>query len=290
MKPVPFKVTEKEDASFHVQINRQQHQYDRLHFHPEYQISLILEGCGTSAIGNSIDRFAPNDIYIIGSNVPHVFKNDSEHYAPVNPRQSHFISLFFGETAFGNDFFHLPEMHAVRQFLEECAKGVKLCRPLADRIRPLILELAKLSGAMRIIQLLQILHKIALSEEKRFLSTVRYHTVEKKTRSSRLNRIFHYISENFDRPISLEEAAKVANLSKHAFCRYFKKSTHKSFVDYLNEFRVGMACRLLSRSSYNISQVSMLSGFNTISYFNRQFKKYMNCTPTEYREWQRRLT
>ncbi len=289
MKPVPFKVTEKEDASFHVQINRQQHQYDRLHFHPEYQISLILEGHGKSTIGNHIDPFSPNEVYIIGADVPHVFKNDSAYYSAGTPLQSHIISLFFKESAFGKDFFQLPEMYAVRQFLKECARGVKLCRPLAERIRPLILELRKLSGAMRIIQLIQILHQTALSEEKHFLGPVGYTPEERKVRSSRLNRTIRYISENFDRPISLEEAANVANLSKHAFCRFFKKSTHKSFVDYLNEFRVGMACKLLSRTSYNISQVSMLSGFNTISYFNRQFKKYMHCTPTEYRNWQREL-
>lgn len=290
MKPIPFKVTEKENASFHVQVKRQQHQYDFFHYHPEYQISLIREGKGKATIGHCIDPFAANDIYIIGAQVPHVFKTDEEYCSRGHAAQSHIVSLFFREDAFGKDFFLLPEMHIVRQFLEDCAKGVKLYRPLAERIRPLMLELVTLSGALRIIQLLQILHQTALNKEKRFLSPLPYQAKEKKNHSSRLNRILHYISENFDRPISLEEAARVANLSKYAFCRYFKKKTNKSFIDYLNEFRVGMACKLLSGTTYNISQVSMLSGFNTISYFNRQFKKFMRCTPTEYRKWQRKLT
>lgn len=289
MKPVPFKVTEKEDASFHVQINRQHHQYDKLHFHPEYQVSLILEGHGMASIGSSISRFQPGDVYAIGPNLPHVFKNTREHYEPETPVQSHIISLFFRESSFGRDFFRLPEMVAVRKFLEDCARGVKLNHALARQIKPRMLELAELTGAMRIVQLLTILNKMALNTENRLLSAVRYEPPTRPYLYNRLNRILQYISDNFDRQITLDEAAKVANLSKHAFCRYFKRSTHKSFINYLNEFRVGMACKLLTRTNYSVTQIGLLTGFNNLSYFNRQFKKIMNCTPTEYRELQRGL-
>jgi AraC-like DNA-binding protein len=289
MKPVPFKVTEKDDASFHVQINRHHHQYDKLHFHPEYQVSLIVEGHGMASIGSSIGRFQPGDIYAIGPNVPHVFKNDREHYDPGTSVQSYIISFFFRETSFGRDFFKLPEMVTIKKFLEDCARGVKLNRTLAHKIKPRILELAELTGAMRIIQLLTILNNMALSTENRLLSAVRYEPPSRPYLYSRLNRIIQYISDNFDKQITLDEAAKVANLSKYAFCRYFKRSTHKSFIHYLNEFRVGMACKLLSRTNYNVTQIGLLTGFNNLSYFNRQFRKFMNCTPTEYRDLQRGL-
>lgn len=285
MKPILFKVTEKEDASFHVQINRQAHQYDQLHLHPEFQISLIVEGNGACSIGGRLDRFQPGDVYMIGPNVPHVFKNDDEHYRSDNPAQSHIVSLFFQKSSFGEQFFQLPEMAAICTFLHTCAEGVKLGKLLSEKLRPEIFRLADQAGAARIIQLLSILNQIALSDDRTYLSAEAPPAPPPSVPYPRLHRIIQYIADNFDRPISLDEAARTVNLSKYAFCRFFKRSTHKSFIHYLNEFRVSKACKLLSGNTYSITQISLLTGFNNLSYFNRQFKKFMNCTPSEYRDW-----
>lgn len=273
MKPILFKVTESDDASFHVQENRKGHQYDKLHYHPEYQISLIVEGKGTCSIGGFNDEFQPDDIYLIGSNVPHVFDSDA-----------HIISVFFRDRTLGDYFLRLPEMAAIRQFLEEAAQSFKLQGALAAHLKSRILELPKLSGASRIIHLLEILNQMALSAEKHMISQATARSEYSYTAVyRRMKKVFSYLADNFDQPISLDDAASSVHLSRYAFSRYFKKITNKSFVRYLNELRVRAACRFLLRTDYTITQISYLCGFNTLSNFNRQFKKLMRCTPSEYR-------
>lgn len=274
MKPILFKVTESTNESFHVQENFQGHQYDQMHYHPEYQISLIVEGHGACTIGEYNDRFAPGNVYVIGSNVPHVFDNSD----------AHVISVFFKDTTFGGYFFQLPEMAAVKHFLEEASQSFKLNHSLAHRIEPLMLELNKLGGATRIIRLLEILNYIALSSEKRVLSqTIADSSYSYTALYRRMKKVFRYLADNFDKEISLDDAASSVHLSRYAFSRYFKKITNKSFVNYLNELRVKAACRFLLRSDYTITQIGYLCGFNNLSNFNRHFKKLMNCTPSEYR-------
>lgn len=273
-QPILFKVTESEDASFHVQENHEGHQYDQLHYHPEHQISLIVAGSGTCTIGGFNDHFAPNDIYLIGSNVPHVFDNND----------AHIISVFFRASIFGAHFLHLPEMAGIKQFLEEAAQSFKLQGRLATQLQLLILDFSKRRGAARVIQLLEILNQMALSAEKRMIAQTATHSEYSYTALyRRMKKVFRYLVDNFDQPISLDDAASSVHLSRYAFSRYFKKITNKSFVNYLNELRVKAACRFLLRSDYSITQISYLCGFNTLSNFNRQFKKMMRCTPSEYR-------
>lgn len=274
MKAILFKVTESTNESFHVQENRQGHQYDQMHYHPEYQISLIVEGSGECSIGDYNDRFATGEMYIIGPNVPHVFHNS----------EAHIISVFFKETTFGGYFFQLPEMAAVKHFLEEASHSFKLHEPLAQSIRPLMLAFSKLSGAARITQLLNILNQMALSTEKTLLSqAIADSNYSYTALYRRMKKAFRYLADNFDKEISLDDIAGSVHLSRYAFSRYFKKITNKSFVNYLNELRVKAACRFLLRSDYTITQIGYLCGFNNLSNFNRHFKRMMNCTPSEYR-------
>lgn len=259
------------------------HQYDRLHVHPEYQISLILKGNGVLSIGNSLEEFQPGDIYVIASNVPHVFKNKPEYFQQQATAKTHMVSLFFNPLTFGRRVLQLPELTKIDEFLKEAARGVKILPNLAIELKELITRLKEAKGATRLILFLEVLNKIALSEDKVFLSSIPYETTT-TTSDSTMSKVYNYISKNFDQHISLEEVSKVAHLDKYAFCRYFKKVTHKSFVSYLNEFRVSMACKLLIKNTYSISQVCFLVGYNNISNFYKQFKKVMKVTPSKYVE------
>ncbi len=283
MNPVRFKVIKKEHTSFHIQENKKPYQYDQLHYHPEYQISLILKGTGLGSIGSSLDRFQSGDIYVIAPNIPHVFKNDLRYYEKPEKENTHMISLFFLPTAFGAQFLELPEMVQIKHFLQAAYKGIKLNSTLAIKLKKRILEMTKSTGARRVIHLLTLLNEIAVNKDWQFLSTIRP-TFTITHSDNTMNKIFNYISKNFDRPISLEQMAHIAHLDKYAFCRYFKRMTHKSFIAYLNEFRIDMACKFLTSDTYSITQIGFLAGFNNLSNFYKQFKKIMNCTPSKYRE------
>ena len=283
MDPIRFKVTKKEDTSFHIQVNEKAYQYDRLHYHPEYQISLISKGSGVISIGDKLLEFEPGDIYMIAPNVPHVFKNKPEYFEQPEANKTLMVSLFFLPTSLGTYFLQLPEMVKINEFLKEATRGVKINPSLSVKLKKIIIDLIEAKGAMRIINLLQLLNTMALSTEKQFLSSVSY-TEKLRTTDSTMDKIFNYISRNFDQPISLEEVSKIAHLNKYAFCRYFKKITHKSFIAYLNEFRVSMACKFLLKNTYSISQIGFLVGYNNLSNFYKQFKKVMKITPAKYRE------
>lgn len=284
MQPLAFKVIKKEDTAIHIQENKRPYQYDRLHYHPEYQISWIVKGKGVCMAGESYAPFSPGDLFVLPPNLPHIFKNDPEYFQEPKVGRSHMVSVFFLESSFGEPFFLLPEMKQIRQFFQSAAGGLKLPSSFAQKVKPFFEALAMSVGVARIIQLLSLLRQMALNAEWERLSEGRHSVVSKQENSSPMNKVLLYISRNFDKRISLEEAAGVANLSKYAFCRYFRRLTHKSFVTYLNEFRISMACKFLTSESYSVSQIGFLAGFNNLSNFYRQFKKVMKCTPAKYRK------
>lgn len=278
MKPIPFKVIHAEDVSLTVK----QEEVDasrKLHFHPECQLSVVLKGEGVCMIGNWVDRCEAGHAFLIGANQPHLFKAGNSETSPLR-----LLSLFFREEIFGQRFFELPELSQVKELLLAARSGIRFDRKLSAKFSDWLMEMNQLTGAARLSGLLKVLHHAAIAPDRTLLSSPLPTIPRTSDIYSRLNRITKYVAENFHRPISLEEAAQVVNLSKYAFCRYFKMSTHRSFVHYLNEFRVRTACRLLSITAYSISQISLSTGFNNLSHFNRQFKKIMRCTPSEYRK------
>lgn len=285
MSPILYQVLQPEGSSFAINDRDHASHLARLHYHPEYQVSLIVAGTGTCTIGATMDTFTSGDVYAIGPNIPHAFRSD----AGQERTGFRMISIFFREHSLGRDFFRLPEMDVLQAFMDASARGIKLGQAAASQVSRDIEDLLAVAGADRIIQLLTILNRLAMSRRKEYLSAFPYQFSTRSSIYQRLNNIQQYIAENFDRDISLEEVAKVANLSKYAFCKYFKQCTQKTFVDYLNEFRIRFACRLLRKTQYSISQISLLSGFNNLSHFNRQFKRIMQCTPSVYREEQWRM-
>lgn len=284
MQPIPFKITQNANASFHIQVNHFAYQYDKLHYHPEYQISLILKGSGQVAVGEMVSRFEPGDIYFLGPNVPHVFKNDASYFENPQQESTHMISIFFRDYSFGNNFFNLPEFQQIRQFLDQTVRGIKLDKELAVTLQPILFNIQQVSGAAKLINLLSLINQISLSTQWSFISQQYLPGSWMTSVDSSLDKVFSYIAQHFDQTISLEEVAKLTHLNKYAFCKYFKRVTHKSFVTYLNEFRVSIACKYLVKNTYSVSQIGFMSGFNNLSNFYRQFKKIMNCTPSKYRE------
>jgi len=139
-------------------------------------------------------------------------------------------------------------------------------------------------GFSRIIQLLTILELIAFGNEYQYLASPVIQNEIDDRDSIRLNKVYKYAIDNLHEKISLDKAAGIANLSTPAFCRYFKKRTNKSFMQFLNEIRIGEACRFLVNENHSVADICFNCGFNNISYFIRQFKKITGYTPLDYRK------
>ncbi len=286
MKALPFNIPKTANESFRVQEDQQLHFYDVLHCHPEIQLTLIVKSEGVYSIAHQMGRFVEGDMYLIGADVPHVFKNGEAWYNDGVEARANSISLFFKENSFGEGLFGVPEFLKIKQIMEGSNRGIKLSKELASELAPQMLDMTKLTGAMRIIKLLTFLEKIAVNGDWEYLSP----PIEKsspKENYERLNSIVAYILKNYSQQISLDDIAREAHLSPSAFCRFFKKRTRKSFVEYLNEFRVGMACKMLMEGNDPVSQICYQVGFNNLTNFNRQFRRVMGMTPMGYRKIKR---
>nr|WP_238354330.1 AraC family transcriptional regulator [Fulvivirga marina] len=279
---MPFKVSKTINSSFLIQVDDQPYFYDILHKHPELQLTTILESDGTVLIDDYVGNFKAGDVFLINSNVPHVFKNDKKYYTESEDLRALGISIFFEETLFGEKFFKLPETQLVGQFLSK-RQSLKLNRNTAELLIPKITRLQSLNNLSKVIEMLSILEILASAEDSISLTSEVTHDYT-ELQAKRLNDIYQFTMNEFHREITLEEVADVSNMTVPSFCRYFKKRTRKTYIEFLTEMRVSYACKLLQKEDLSITGVCHLSGFNNLSNFNRKFKKITGYTPTVFRK------
>ncbi|HMO38597.1 MAG TPA: AraC family transcriptional regulator [Saprospiraceae bacterium] len=283
MKALSFRVPKTKEASFRVQIDEEPYFYDRLHYHPEWQITFIQRGRGTLFVGGGISRFQEGDVLAIGSNVPHLLKSDSVYYTPDSPRVAA-VSLFFEAHSFGQGFFELPELQPIREWLALTARGIRVLGETRTQLQDLISNTAAQTGFQSLKNLLDTLYVFAKCKEYELLAHASFTEAQREVDGERLNNVLQFSLNNYQQHITLEDAAAVANLSVPAFCRYFKMHTRKSYLRFLHELRISAACKLLAEQKVNISQICYEVGFNNLSNFNRHFKKITGFTPSEYQK------
>jgi AraC-like DNA-binding protein len=282
VKPVLFNISETETESFQVQVDEHDHYYDSLHFHPEIQLALIVKGKGYRFIGDSIDRFGPGDLLLIGPNLPHVFRCDKEYYEK-NPNLGVYaILVFFSAQSLSNAFLAIPEMHRINELISNCQKGLKITGKTRTAVSKLMNELLVEKGFDRLLTFLKILDLISSSKTNHQLSNIGYDKPQKESDNERLNKVIDHVLNHFSKKVLLEDVASIANMTPNAFCRFFKHRTEKTFSRFLNEIRIGHACKLLVSEDINVSQAAYDCGYNNISNFNRQFKEITGFTPSEF--------
>lgn len=254
------------------------------HYHPEYELVLVVKSSGKRTVGNHEEPFTDGDLVFLGPNLPHSFQNDPDYYRGDPSLSAEAIVIHFTEDFLGRDFFKLPEMVRVNQLFRQARFGLKVQGRTRQKIAAIMEEMPGMSGHGRIIALLSILEMLSGSDEVVTLASRGFVQQYDESGDDRITKVHAYIMKNFSRDISLADAAAVANMSIPAFCRFFKACTRKAFSVYLNETRVGYACKLLLEEKYNIAQVCYVSGFNNMSNFYRQFKKMTGKSPLQYKQ------
>jgi AraC-like DNA-binding protein len=191
-------------------------------------------------------------------------------------------TLFFTKTSFGKDFFDLSDLSELEHFFNDSEYGIRILSKKRGIIKN-FKKLIHLNRIERIASFLKIL-SIILQSKKEPLSSFVYRKKYTEFDGERMNNVFQYAMNNFQESISLDEISGKANMSKNAFCRYFKKRTNKTFFQFLIEIRIEHACKLLYKNQdLSISVISELCGFQNIANFNRKFKELKKMTPTDYR-------
>lgn len=284
MKPQLLKFSTDPLASFGVRQDNVPHFYPKWHYHPELELIQIEKGSGTQFIGDNISRFSEGDIFLIGSNLPHYWRCD-ECYFENNPAMtakatvSHFLPDFWGD-----QFLNLPENKYLRELFVRANKGIKISGDTGLEVAALLKRILNAKSFERIILLMQALQLIALSKDIEYLATAGFQSSYNESETDRINDIYNYTIKNFDKKISLEEIAGIANISPNCFCRYFKSQARKTYSQFLMEIKIGVACKLLIENKQSISNICYESGFNNCSNFNRYFKIITGKSPLQYKK------
>jgi len=286
MKILPFKIPKTSQESFRLQEDQETHFYDHLHQHPEVQLTLVLNSEGKVIVGDFIGTFKPGDIFLIGANLPHVFRNDSRYYEAPLDGQAHSLTVFFEWQAFGEKFLSLPELTNLHEFIKLSERGLLLQEPVKSRVGQLIRQMFKKNSMDRLIVLLKILNILSENKTMEPLASAGVYSEFDELDGKKLADIYRFTMNEFHRKITLDEVASLAHMTTNSFCRYFKKRTRKSYIDFLTEIRIGHARKLLQRDDLSISQISLEVGFNNLSNFNRKFREVCSITPTEFRKLQ----
>lgn len=281
MKPLLIDRSSSPNKSFTVRNHRFPNFLKVWHHHAELELVVILKSTGTRFIGDNIEQFCEGEVVLIGINLPHMWLNDKEYFETNSTLEAEAIAIHFNEDFAGKDFLKMPEMVSIAKLLERSSQGIKFSGDLNWFIYQIknIHELTPFDKTMKFIKLLNYLAK---NNDHTLLSSSGFINSFKKTGRNNLDKVYEYIVKNFKDDIKRSDVAEIANMDPSAFSRFFKRVHRKTFTEYLLEVRIGYACKLLIENKNSISEICYESGFNNLSNFNRQFKKAMSCSPSDY--------
>jgi AraC-like DNA-binding protein len=266
-----------EDSSFKILLTPKLNDIFYWHFHPEYEIVYVEAETGIRHIGDHISKYEGSDLALIGPNIPHL-NFDYGVKATVDT-----VVVQMKEHFLGAAFFALPEIAKINELFERAKTGLAFYGETKRIAGEKLKQLTTLSHFDQLIMLLQIFHLLTLSDEVIELKSRPIANASVLKEQERLHKIYHYIETHYQQHVDVNEVAGLSNLTTAAFCRYFKKSTHLTFTDFLNQYRINQAKKLLLYDK-NVTETCYESGFENLSYFNKTFKKLTGENPSLFKK------
>ncbi len=263
-------------------FSRVKHNFDfPLHYHDEFELNLILHANGAKRIiGDHIDEIGDYELVLVGPNLQHGWFTNKCKSTEIKE-----VTIQFHRDLFDDKLLRRNQLGYIKSMFERSARGILFSKETVLAIMPRIVELGKKHGFDSVLELMSILHDLSVSRNMRTLSDASFSNTENFSYNSRrVEKVMEHINQNFDKTVTLAEVAKIALMTEVAFSRFFKTRTGQTFIDMLNEIRLGHASRMLIETTNNITEIAYKCGFNNMSNFNRIFKKRKNCTPKEFRE------
>ena len=248
-----------------------------VHYHPEYEINLVMGCTGTRVVGDSEETFGPTDLVMVGPSLPHAWKSKDV--------TNHVITIQFSQELSQYPMLSKRIFAPIRQLLQDSENGLSFEGPEQESIKEQIISLTRMQGFQSVTAFLNILSTMANANRKRLVSGLFESDLGSSTKSRRIAKVCEYIDQNLDKDLSLAEVAALVNMSESAFSHFFKKRTGLSYINYVNNQRIAKACTLLSDTTLSASEICYDCGFNNKSNFIRIFRKKKNMTPIEYRKY-----
>lgn len=265
------------NSSFRLLLNPGLNDLFYWHFHPEYELVYIENADGTRHVGEHISQYKGSDLVLIGSNIPHL----NFDYGVKTTCEKVVLQIHpdFKQQTLGQ----LPELNKIDQLFEKSQYGIAFHGTTKSVIGKQLIEFQQLAPFQQFIAALHIFQQLSESEEYTLLHEQPYLNQYSQKEQERIRQIYAYIDQHYQRKINLTEVAQLCNLGKEAFCRYFKKATGSTFIDFLNQYRISQAKRLLLMDK-NVSETCFACGFESLSYFNRIFKKVTSENPSAFKK------
>ena len=287
MNVIQCEVTPLIQEDLFVLLNNYKAKFDYpTHYHSDYELNLVMNTSGKRIVGDSIEEFDQEDLVMIGPGVPHAWK------APTHD-DTHVITIQFHEEMYNSFLLTKRVFEPIRELLFRSKRGIAYPRKVSTMIKKRLLDLSQKRGFTTALEFYSILYDLATADGQRLLTSSTYDSslLVRQSKSRRIEKICKYIDENFGKEIMLKDIAELVNMSESAASHFFKKRTSRSFITYLNDVRIGNACRLLAETTMNISTIAYECGFSNMANFNRAFRKYHKQTPSQYRsEVERTMT
>jgi len=250
-----------------------------IHYHPEYEINFIQNGKGVKrVVGDHIEEIDDIELVLVGPNLYHGWEMNK-----CKNKKIHEITIQFHNDLFTDSLLSRRIMASIKDMFNRSIHGILFSKKTANELAERIVKLSRLDGMDYFLEIISILQDMANSRNQRILST---YTVDydKFEDDDKMKIIYEYVQKNFSEKITLDDVSKVALMSPVSFNRFIKKRTGKTFVNYLNDIRVGYAARWLVEKDSSISEIAFKTGFNNIANFNRIFKSLKKTTPSQYRD------
>ncbi len=288
MKPTFEKLGLRAEQSFRCFDRRVYRLPARWHRHPEIELTYVPRGGGARHVGDSIETYSDHDLVLLGSNLPHTWVSDEYRGKRVDMHEA--IVMQFHPDFLGNHFFQVAEMRPINELLERSNRGVWLPPAVAKEIGQTMRSLTEMTGPARLITLLDILYRVAQATPSRLLASPGFATPASSASESRIQMVSDYTQKHFTDPeFTVGQLAEKLKMNPSAFSRFFRQSTGQTPSAYLNELRIGYACRRLLDSDSSILQIAHESGFASTSNFNETFRRLRRMSPREYRMRNRQL-
>lgn len=284
MKAQLIKVTHDPLHSFSIRQDFIPNVNSNWHFHNEAELILFHKGSGLQFAGDSIQPFSPGDIALIGPGLPHCWQYKKTTVTNEDMLTPYSTVIHFDINILGNRFLQLPESDSLNSVIKIASRGLFISGGKEPGITSLLKKMPAFEGIERILGLVNCLIRIGNSPHLSVLSSAAYNHTGIMKEDDRINSIFDYTHKNFKKKIYLRQIAAEAGMSANAFCRYFKTKTGKTYLSFLIETRIGYACKLLIENKMTNKQICFESGFNSLSYFHRNFQRLKGESPSQFQK------
>jgi AraC-like DNA-binding protein len=254
----------------------------QLHTHQEYEITFIENALNAQrVIGDSIETIGEYDLVIIANEQLYHYW----HIGDCNSMNAREITIKFPKNLIQETLLDKNQFQSINRMFELAKRGIAFPNSTILKVKSLFYSLINEQiNFNSVMVLFSMIYELSVSNEIRILASNSFIKPDLNVESRRVSKVIHFLEQNYSADLNITEIAKMTNMTTESFSRFFKKSTGKSFTDYLTDFRIGKVTRQLIDTSKSVAEISYECGFKNISNFNRIFKKKKKSSPRRFRE------